>query len=269
MRYRMVIEYDGTNFCGWQSQKQGGGVQDALGDAFAKFCGQRIIPSGAGRTDAGVHARGQVAHFDLDTEHAPQKIADALNFHLKPQAVAVLQLTATSADFDARFSAQARHYLYCLVARRAPLTLDAPQAWGIPQPLNIAAMQEAATCLLGNHDFTTFRSTQCQANSPIRTLDSLTVIGRDGADADIDSGQVIEVHASARSFLHHQMRSMVGALKLVGEGRWTKRDVAASLAAKNRAACAAVAPACGLTLTQVDYPSAPAPAEPSSKIIAQ
>lgn len=257
MRYKLLIEYDGSPFCGWQSQQGGGAVQDALADAIEKFCGMRIIPQGAGRTDAGVHARGQVAHFDLEdaAAHPPAKVRDAINYHLKPQPVAILQASEAAPDFDARFSATRRHYLYYIIARRAPLALDAAQAWHVPQPLDIDAMQAAAKYLIGQHDFTSFRSAHCQAKSPIKTLDALEVNGDivlDEAHAPIE-GQVIEITAHARSFLHHQMRSIAGCLKAVGEGKWDAQDVKAALEARDRARCATVAPASGLTLTQVDY----------------
>jgi tRNA pseudouridine38-40 synthase len=255
MRYRLTIEYDGAGFCGWQAQADGDAVQDALSDAVEKFCGARVTVYGAGRTDSGVHARGQVAHLDLEQEVRPDKLRDAMNFHLRPLPVAVTQAAYARADFDARFSAIARHYRYRLVSRRAPLALDAGQSWWVPQELDVAAMQAAAPVFLGQHDFTTFRASQCQAKSPIRTLDALIVRAvTDMADAGADG--VIEIRASARSFLHNQVRSLVGALKYVGEGKWSKDDCAAALAACDRTACAPVAPACGLTFMSVDYPEA-------------
>ena len=255
MRYRLTIEYDGAGFCGWQAQADGDAVQDALSDAVEKFCGARVTVYGAGRTDSGVHARRQVAHLDLEQEVRPDKLRDAMNFHLRPLPVAVTQAAYARADFDARFSAIARHYRYRLVSRRAPLALDAGQSWWVPQALDVAATQAAAPVFLGQHDFTTFRASQCQAKSPIRTLDALIVRAvTDMADAGADG--VIEIHASARSFLHNQVRSLVGALKYVGEGKWSKDDCAAALAACDRTACAPVAPACGLTFMSVDYPEA-------------
>ncbi len=255
MRYRLTIEYDGAGFCGWQAQADGDAVQDALSDAVEKFCGARVTVYGAGRTDSGVHARGQVAHLDLEQEVRTDKLRDGMNFHLRPLPVAVTQAAYARADFDARFSAIARHYRYRLVSRRAPLALDAGQSWWVPQALDVAAMQAAAPVFLGQHDFTTFRASQCQAKSPIRTLDALIVRAvTDMADAGADG--VIEIHASARSFLHNQVRSLVGALKYVGEGKWSKDDCAAALAACDRTACAPVAPACGLTFMSVDYPEA-------------
>ena len=259
MRYRLTIEYDGAGFCGWQAQADGHAVQDALADAVEKFCGAQVTVFGAGRTDSGVHARGQVAHLDLEQEVRPDKLRDAMNFHLKPLPVVVIHAAYARADFDARFSAIARHYKYRLVSRRAPLALDGGQSWWVPQALNVAAMQAAAPVFLGQHDFTTFRASQCQAKSPIRTLDALTVRAvTNKADDKADEGTdgVIEIHASARSFLHNQVRSLVGALKYVGEGKWSKDDCAAALAACDRTACAPVAPACGLTFMSVDYPEA-------------
>lgn len=246
MRYRLTIEYDGTQFCGWQSQADGGAVQDALSAAVEKFCGVKATLFGAGRTDAGVHARGQVAHLDLDDAPPAETVKNALNHHLKPAPVVVVAAAPARDDFDARFSAIRRHYRYRLLSRRAPPTLDVGQVWWVPKALDAAAMHDAAQVLVGRHDFTTFRSTMCQANSPVRTLDQLDV-------AEI--GAEIHVTAAARSFLHNQVRSLVGALKLVGEGKWTADNVAAALAACDRTACAPVAPAAGLTFMQVDYPA--------------
>jgi tRNA pseudouridine38-40 synthase len=245
MRYRLTIEYDGAPFCGWQSQADGGAVQDALVKAIENFCGETVTVFGAGRTDTGVHARGQVAHIDL--AHAPRadKLRDAVNYHLKPQPVAVIDAVPARADFDARFSATARHYEYRLMPRRAPLTLDKAHAWWVPRALDVAAMDAAAKVLVGRHDFTTFRSTQCQAASTVRTLSQLDVRA---------AGDSIIIRTSARSFLHNQVRSLAGCLRMVGEGKWTAEDLTAALEARDRAACATVAPSAGLTLMQVDYP---------------
>jgi tRNA pseudouridine38-40 synthase len=243
-RYKITIEYDGTPFSGWQIQANGPSVQEELARAIEGLTGQRIIPRGAGRTDAGVHARGQVAHFDLMRDHAPATVRDALNFHLRPSPIAILDCEIVDERFDARFSAQARHYLYRICNRRAPLVLDRNRAWQVALPLNATAMQEAAQFLLGQHDFTTFRAAQCQAKSPLRTLNSLDVT---------HDGETIIITTSARSFLHHQVRSIAGSLKLVGEGKWQPSDLRRALEERNRAACGPVAPACGLYFMEVVY----------------
>lgn len=243
-RYKLVIEYDGAPFCGWQMQANGPSVQGALTTAVAAFCGETVSLQGAGRTDAGVHARGQVAHVDLATEHHPDTVRDAVNAHLRPHPVAVRSAERVPDDFDARFSARRRHYTYRIINRRPDLALDRGYAWRVPRPLDAAAMHAAAQRLIGKHDFTTFRAAECQAASPLRTLDRLDVER---------TGDLLEVHASARSFLHHQVRSMVGSLAFVGEGRWSADDLAAALAARSRAACGPVAPPDGLYLMTVDY----------------
>jgi tRNA pseudouridine38-40 synthase len=245
-RYRLTLEYDGTPFVGWQVQALGRSVQGALTQAIHKFCGETVQIKGAGRTDAGVHALGQVAHFDLEREWPPDTVRSAVNFHLKPDPIVVLDCARAAPDFDARFSATARHYRYRILARPAPPALDRDRVWWVPQPLSPTAMREAASTLVGRHDFTTFRAAGCQARSPVKTLDRLEV----GT-----SGHEIVVEASARSFLHNQVRSMVGSLKLVGEGKWSPADLAAALAAADRARCGPVAPARGLTLVRVDYAS--------------
>ena len=243
-RYKLTIEYDGTPFLGWQMQAEGRSVQGALAQAITAFCGEGVIPNGAGRTDAGVHALGQVAHIDLAKDWPADTVRDALNAHLRPDPVSVLSAEAVTDGFDARFSATARHYRYLIVTRRAPLALMRDRAWLVPVPLDAAAMAEAAQVFVGNHDFTTFRAAACQAKSPVKTLDKLTVA---------DTGDAIVVEAGARSFLHHQVRSMTGALKAVGEGKWTRDDLADALAARDRTRCAPMAPACGLYLVNVDY----------------
>ncbi len=243
-RYKITIEYDGAPFSGWQIQANGPSVQAELARAIEGLTGQPVIPRGAGRTDAGVHARGQVAHFDLHREFLPGTVRDALNFHLRPSPIAILDCEIVDESFDARFSAKARHYLYRICNRRAPLALDRNRAWQVGPPLNATAMQEAAQFLLGRHDFTTFRAAQCQAKSPLRTLTSLDVT-RDG--------ETIDIRTSARSFLHHQVRSIAGSLKLVGEGKWRPADLRRALEERNRMACGPVAPACGLCFLKVDY----------------
>jgi len=243
-RYKITIEYDGGPFVGWQMQANGPSVQAALAEAIWAFSGERVEVRGAGRTDAGVHARGQVAHFDLAKDMRPDQIREAINHHLKPAPIAVLDCQPAAADFDARFSATWRAYEYVIINRRAPLTLDAGRAWRVPPPLDAQAMHDAARLLTGKHDFTTFRSVQCQARSPVKTLDRLAVAR---------AGDRITVHASARSFLHHQVRSIVGSLKLVGEGKWSAADLRAALDTRERSACGPVAPACGLYLIGVGY----------------
>jgi len=243
-RYKLTIEYDGTPFVGWQVQDNGPSIAGAIVDAFGKFAGETPKVSGAGRTDAGVHALGQVAHVDLAKDWETDTIRDALNAHLRPNPIAILSVEAVPADFDARFSARARHYLYRIVNRRADLALERDRAWRIAKSLDANAMHAAAQRLVGHHDFTTFRSTECQAKSPMKTLDRLAVTRE---------GDEIRIAASARSFLHNQVRSMVGSLALVGEGKWSADDLARALATRDRAACGPVAPACGLYLVRVDY----------------
>lgn len=243
-RYKLTIEYDGTDFCGWQSQADGRAVQDALETAVKGFCGQDVRVHAAGRTDAGVHALGQVAHIDLGTAVRTDVLRDAVNAHLRPRPVAIVEAEEVGPEFEARFSAIRRHYLYRIVNRRAPLTLDRKQAWLVHVPLDADAMHAAAQSLIGKHDFTTFRSLQCQAKSPEKTLDELSVARY---------GDEIEITARARSFLHNQVRSIVGSLKLVGDGRWSGRDLERALKAKDRTACGPVAPPDGLYLLKVDY----------------
>jgi tRNA pseudouridine38-40 synthase len=243
-RYKLTLEYDGTPFVGWQVQENGPSVVGALREAIERFTGERPDVTGAGRTDAGVHALGQVAHVDLEKDWDTDTVRDALNAHLRPLPIAVISAARAADDFHARFSATARHYRYRIVNRRADLALDRERAWRIAKPVDAQAMHAAAQALVGHHDFTTFRSTECQAKSPQKTLDRLDVARE---------GEEIRVEASARSFLHHQVRSMVGSLALVGEGRWRADDLAKALAAKDRAACGPVAPAHGLYLVRVDY----------------
>jgi tRNA pseudouridine38-40 synthase len=244
-RYRLLIEYDGAPFSGWQIQADRLTVQGALTAAVAALTGEETLVQGAGRTDAGVHARGQVAHVDLVREWETDTIRDALNAHLRPHPVAVLAAERAGDDFNARTSAIKRHYRYVIVNRRPDLTLERDQAWRIPRRLDDKAMHAAAQRLIGKHDFTTFRSTECQANSPVKTLDRLDVVRE---------GDRVIVLASARSFLHNQVRSMVGSLAMVGDGKWSADDLAAALAARDRAACGQVAPPDGLYLMQVEYP---------------
>ena len=243
-RYRLTLEYDGGPFRGWQRQSDGPSVQQALEDAVRAFCGEDVQVVAAGRTDAGVHARGQVAHLDLPRRVAPETLRNALNHHLRPRPIAVLDAALVHNDFHARFSATTRQYVYRIVNRRAPLTLEAGRAWQVSTPLDAEIMHEAAQRLVGRHDFTSFRSALCQARSPVKTLDRLAVRRL---------GDRLEIAALARSFLHHQVRNMVGTLKLVGEGRWPVKRIEAVLAACDRAAAGPTAPACGLYLVRVDY----------------
>lgn len=245
-RYRLLIEYDGAPFAGWQRQINGPSVQGALEDAVFAFSGERVPIKGAGRTDAGVHASGQVGHVDLARDWRPDVVRDAVNAHLRPQPVAIVTAERAPDDFDARFSATRRHYVYRIVDRRAPLALDLGRAWRLPHPLDAGAMDAAAKRLLGRHDFTMFRSSECQASSPVRTLDRLDVI-RDG-------GAVL-IATNARSFLHNQVRSMAGSLAQVGLGRWTADELERRFALADRTLCGPVAPPEGLTLVGVDYPS--------------
>lgn len=243
-RYRITIEYDGTPFSGWQSQPGGTAVQDAIVEALLRLSGERVVVRAAGRTDAGVHAMGQVAHFELEKDWDPFRVREAMNFHLKPAPVAVLECEDVDRTFDARFSATARHYLYRILTRRAPPVLDRNRVWPVHAKLDADVMHDAAGYLVGHHDFTTFRAVSCQAKSPMRTLDRLDVSR---------VGEEIHIQATARSFLHNQVRSMVGSLKLVGEGKWKPRDLQRALEAVDRAACGPVAPAAGLYLVKVDY----------------
>jgi len=243
-RYKLLIEYDGQRFVGWQMQAGGASVQGVLAAAVLAFADEKVAVQGAGRTDAGVHARGQVAHIDLSKDWRSDRVRDALNAQLRPHPVAVLAAEKVPDAFDARFSAKRRHYLYRIVNRRADLALERGRAWRVPRPLDAAAMHDAAQALIGKHDFTTFRAADCQARSPVKTLDRLDV-EREGDE--------VRIFASARSFLHHQVRSMVGSLALVGDGKWSAKDLAAALTARSRAACGPVAPPDGLYLLQVDY----------------
>jgi tRNA pseudouridine38-40 synthase len=243
-RYKLIVEYDGAQFAGWQIQAEARTVQGVLTAAIEALSGEKTLVQGAGRTDAGVHARGQVAHVDLSREWETDTIRDGLNSHLRPHPVAILAAERVSDGFNARMSALKRHYLYRIVNRRADLTFDMGHAWRVARPLDAAAMHAAAQRLVGKHDFTTFRASECQAKSPVKTLDQLDV-ARDGDD--------ILITASARSFLHTQVRSMVGSLAVVGEGKWSADDLGRSLAACDRAACGQVAPPDGLYLVRVDY----------------
>lgn len=245
-RYRLLIEYDGGPYAGWQRQAGIPTVQQAIEKALLALSGESVTVKGAGRTDAGVHALGQVAHVDLAREWKADKLREALNAHLTlaGDVVAVVAAEPAADDFDARFSARVRHYLYRILNRRAPPALDRGRVWHVKRALDTSAMHEAAQLLLGKHDFSTFRASLCQARSPVKTLSCLDV-ARDG--------DVIEVRASAPSFLHNQVRSMVGSLKLVGEGSWSASDLREALDAADRTRCGPVAPPDGLYLARVDY----------------
>ncbi len=243
-RFHLTIEYDGTGFCGWQRQENGPSIQQALETAFAALNEPGVRVHGAGRTDAGVHALAQSAHADCARAWHPDRLRAGLNAHLRPHAIAVTAVRPVSDDFEARFSAVERHYLYRIINRRAPLTLEAQRAWLVMRRLDAAAMHEAAQVLVGDHDFSTFRDSDCQANSPQRHLNSFEVS---------QSGDVIALRVAARSFLHRQVRSMVGSLEHVGSGKWKARDLADALNARDRSRCGEVAPACGLYLVRVDY----------------
>jgi tRNA pseudouridine38-40 synthase len=244
-RFRLIIEFDGRPFMGWQRQAHGPSVQGALEDAALTILGEPVTIHAAGRTDAGVHGLGMVTHLDVAKAITPFRLMEGLNALLRPHPVAVLSCDPVSDNFHARFSCVARHYQYDILNRRAPLTLDAGQVWRLPGALDSDAMHDAAQILVGRHDFTTFRSVHCQADSPMRTLDRLDV-GRDGSR--------ITIHASARSFLHHQVRSMVGCLSLVGQGKWTAETLRGALAARDRAALGFNAPPDGLYFVRADYP---------------
>ena len=248
-RWKLTIEYDGAPYSGWQHQDHAPSVQNEIEKAIKAFCQKTIRIHVAGRTDAGVHGRGQVAHFDLDYGERPLTgfdLAKALNAHLRvaKQPIAILNAEIVPDDFHARFSAKNKLYLYRIINRPAPLTLERGKAWQVKRPLDEAKMQEAANLLLGQHDFTTFRDSECQAKSPVKTLDRLEIKR---------TGDVIEFEVEGRSFLHHQVRNMVGTLSHVGEGKWTPSDMSAALAAKDRTKGGITAPPDGLYLMRIDY----------------
>ena len=252
-RYALLIDYDGGPFNGWQRQAQGQpSVQEAVETALARLEPGPHTIAAAGRTDAGVHATGQVAHCDLTRDWDPFRLSEALNFHLKPAPVAILAAARVPDDFHARFSATERRYLFRLIARRAPATHDRGLVWQVLNLLDADAMRAGAAHLIGHHDFTTFRSTLCQAKSPVKTLDQITI-----TEHPIPGGTEYRFTLRARSFLHNQVRSIVGTLDRVGAGSWQPADVAAALAARDRAACGPVCPPQGLYLTGVGYPTDP------------
>jgi tRNA pseudouridine38-40 synthase len=243
-RYRLAIEYDGTPYVGWQRQAEGRSVQGEIEAAVERLSGETVTIRGAGRTDAGVHALGQVAHFDLERDFPPDTVRDGLNAHLRGQTIVIVAAETAAHDFDARMSATARHYRYRILNRRSPSAIDRDRVWHVAQPLDPGAMQAGADQLVGHHDFTTFRSSECQAKSPVKTLDRL--------DIAVD-GDEIRIDASARSFLHSQVRSMVGTLVKVGSGAWPVSRVGEVLEARDRSACGPLAPPHGLYLMRVDY----------------
>ncbi len=243
-RFKLTLEYDGAAFVGWQRQDNGPSVQQALEEAVTAFCGEIATVHGAGRTDAGVHALGQVAHLDVEKPTTAETLRDALNAHLKPAPVAVLAAEVAADDFHARFSATERRYLYRIVNRRPPLALERGRAWWVPRPLDAAAMHTAAQVLVGKHDFSSFRASECQAKSPVKTLTAIEVSRL---------AEAIEIRARAPSFLHHQVRNFAGTLRLVGEGKWSAAKVRQVLEARDRNAAGQTAPAEGLYLTEVVY----------------
>jgi len=245
-RFFLTIEYNGSPYVGWQRQDNGPSIQGEIEAALLDLGETNALVYGAGRTDAGVHALAQVAHVDLQRPWSDHKLREAINARLRPRPIAIMQVHEVNNDTHARFSATNRHYLYRIINRRPYLALDQGKAWHVKPPLDETLMNEAAQLLIGTHDFTTYRATHCQSNSPIKTLDSLTVTRHD---------EIVEIHASARSFLHNQVRSLVGVLKKVGDGSWQPQDVVTALEARSRKACAPVAPAHGLYLTRVDYPA--------------
>lgn len=253
-RYRMTVEYKGTDYSGWQRQKHVPSIQQSIEEAITKFSGQDITIHAAGRTDAGVHATGQVIHFDLAPTKKPMdafEVAKAINAHLRPAPIVITHGEVARADFHARFDATNKLYRYRIVNRACPLGLEKNLAWVQYKPLNVQAMHEAAQYLIGKHDFTSFRAAECQANSPIRTLDRLSVTAR---PYDNHGGTEIWIEAEAQSFLHHQIRNFAGTLQMVGEGKWKPSDIKAALEAKNRAAAGPTAPPDGLYLMRIDYP---------------
>lgn len=244
-RYKLTIEYDGRPYVGWQRQANGPSVQQCLEEAVQAFTGDPISVQGAGRTDAGVHATGQVAHIDLATHRPADTVRDAVNAHLRPAPIAVLLVEPVPDSFEARFSAIERRYRYRIICRRAPLTIDQGLAWHVRYPIDVAAMAAAARHLVGQHDFTSFRAKECQAKSPIKTLDLLVVTA---------AATEISIVAEARSFLHHQVRNMVGTLVEVGRGKLAADAIPSILAARDRSAAGPTCPPDGLTLTGVGYP---------------
>ena len=253
-RWKLTLEYDGTNFCGWQRQENALSVQEVLEKAVFGFCAEQVTSYAAGRTDSGVHALGQVAHIDLEKDADEKTVRDAINFHLRPHPVAVVRAQKTASDFHARTSARKRVYCYkILSARWAEPVIAKNRVWHVPRALDLAAMNKAAAFLLGEHDFTSFRASECQAASPVKTLDRLDITEVE----DAMFGRHLQLWAEARSFLHHQIRNITGTLKLVGEGKWMPEQVQEALAAKDRTKAGPMAPACGLYFVRVEYNETP------------
>lgn len=249
-RWKITIEYKGTDYSGWQRQDKAPSIQQSIEEAITKFCQQEIVIQAAGRTDAGVHAKAQIAHFDLDRDIGTFELTKALNAHLRPQTISIIKTEIVEAEFHARFHAKNKLYHYRIINRSPFLTYDKDLAWHVKHRLDVDAMQDAAQVFVGTHDFTTFRDTNCQAKSPVKTLDRLDVSVR---DYDGVGGREIIIAAESRSFLHHQVRNMAGTLKMVGEGKWTKADVVSALAAKDRTKGGPTAASEGLYLVRVDY----------------
>ncbi len=243
-RYLLILEFDGGPFVGWQRQENGVSIQATLEEAVFRFSGERVVAYSAGRTDAGVHALGMPAHFDIEKATDAHTVREAINYYLKPAPISALSASVVDDDFHTRYSATRRHYRYRLINRRAPLTLDVGRAWRLAPPLDAEAMHAAAQVLVGKHDFTTFRASTCQSDSPVKTLSSISVARE---------GEEIRIETAARSFLHHQVRSIVGSLAEVGLGRWTKSDFADVFHARDRQRCGQVAPAEGLYFLRADY----------------
>lgn len=252
-RWKLTLEYDGTPFVGWQRQENGLSVQECLEKAVFAFCGETVTAHVAGRTDAGVHAVGQVAHIDLEKDATEKTVRDAINAHMRPQPVAVVAAEPVSPEFHARFNALRRVYCYKILMNRwADMTLDKNRVWSVGRPLDAKNMQLAANHLLGSHDFSSFRAAECQAKSPVRTLDRLDIIE---PKHNLTAGGHLEIWAEARSFLHHQIRNIAGSLAMVGEGKWTPKMMKEVLEAKDRTKAGAMAPPHGLYFVRVDYPA--------------
>ncbi|PIR37368.1 MAG: tRNA pseudouridine(38-40) synthase TruA [Alphaproteobacteria bacterium CG11_big_fil_rev_8_21_14_0_20_39_49] len=243
-RYKLTIEYDGTGLVGWQRQSDAMSIQQCIEESIEKFSGENVRLHVAGRTDAGVHAFGQVAHFDMQKIMPPLKVMGAINQHIRPNKIVVVDCENVNKDFHARFSAKKRYYVYRIINRRAPLAIEEGRAWFVPVELDIDKMKEAASYLIGQHDFTSFRDSQCQSNSPIKTLDEIRIE---------KNGELIRISVSAQSFLHHMVRNITGTLKLIGEGKWQPEYIKEIIASKNRCAAGPTAPAYGLYFIKVDY----------------